>query len=118
LEPFEAATRKFAVDSLPTISIVLPVVTTLITGLENRKTDPPTIKKIKSTLRCSLEERFCKLYEDKTASVEDMNANNIYIYMNIVYFRHCWRQCWIHVGRILPFYKIHPIKIKPKPLRR
>jgi hypothetical protein len=80
LEPFEAATRKLAVDSLPTISIVIPVITTLITSLEGRNVDPPLIKQIKNTLRCSIEKRLRKLFEDKMVSVQDMKADNIYMY--------------------------------------
>jgi hypothetical protein len=79
LEPFEAATRKLASDSLPTISIVLPIITTLITSLESRKNDPPVIKQIKNTLRSSIEERFRKLFEDKIVSVQETNANKISI---------------------------------------
>jgi hypothetical protein len=65
LEPFEAATRKLALDSVPTISIVLPVATTLIASLEGRNIDSSIIKQIKKTLRCSIEERFQKLFKDK-----------------------------------------------------
>jgi hypothetical protein len=80
LEPFEAATRKLAVDPLPTISIVIPVITTLITSLEGRNVDPPLIKQFENTLRCSIEKRFRKLFEDKMVSVQDMKADNIYMY--------------------------------------
>ena len=65
LEPFEAATRKLSSDSSPTVSIVLPIITALITSLENRVTDPPFLKMIKDTLRTSLEKRFKDIYEDK-----------------------------------------------------
>ncbi|CAF3855890.1 unnamed protein product [Rotaria sp. Silwood1] len=65
LEPFEAATRKLASDSSPTLSIVLPVVTTLITSLEDRSTDSSFIKKIKDAFRGSIQERFKEIYENK-----------------------------------------------------
>ncbi|CAF4726739.1 unnamed protein product, partial [Rotaria sp. Silwood2] len=65
LEPFEAATRKLASDSLPTLSIVLPVVTTLITSLEDRSTDSSLIKKMKDVFRGSIQERFTEIYENK-----------------------------------------------------
>ena len=65
MEPFEAATRKLACDSLPTLSIVIPVITTLITSLEDRTTDCSFMKKIKDTLRFSIEERFKDLYQTK-----------------------------------------------------
>jgi hypothetical protein len=78
LEPFEAATRKLAVDSAPTISIVLPVVTTLITSLEIRNIDFSIIKQIKRILHCSIEERFEKLFEDQMVKVQDMNFDNKY----------------------------------------
>ncbi|CAF4983738.1 unnamed protein product [Rotaria sp. Silwood1] len=55
LKPFEAATRKLASDSLPTLSIVLPVITTLITSLEKRTSDCSFLKKIKDTLPLAFE---------------------------------------------------------------
>ncbi|CAF4628728.1 unnamed protein product [Rotaria sp. Silwood2] len=65
LEPFEAATRKLASDSSPTISIVLPVITTLLTSLEYRDADSSFQKKVKDNLRLSIQERFEELYQDK-----------------------------------------------------
>ncbi|CAF0995632.1 unnamed protein product [Rotaria sp. Silwood1] len=65
LEPFEAATHKLASDSSPTISIVLPVITTLITSLEYRDADSSFQEKVKDNLRLSIQERFEELYEDK-----------------------------------------------------
>ncbi|CAF3552041.1 unnamed protein product [Rotaria sp. Silwood1] len=65
LEPFEAATRKLASDSSPTISIVLPVITTLITSLEYRDADSSFQKKVKDNLRLSIQERFEELSGDK-----------------------------------------------------
>ncbi|CAF4128237.1 unnamed protein product [Rotaria sordida] len=65
LEPFEAATRKLASDSSPTISIVSPVTTTLITSLEYRDADSSFQKKVKDNLRFSIQERFEELYQDK-----------------------------------------------------
>ncbi|CAF4433214.1 unnamed protein product [Rotaria sp. Silwood2] len=65
LEPCEAATRKLASDSLPTLSIVLPVVTTLITSLEDLSTDSSFIKKMKDVFCGSIQERFTEIYENK-----------------------------------------------------
>ncbi|CAF1684693.1 unnamed protein product, partial [Adineta ricciae] len=65
LEPFEAATRKLALDSLPTMAIVLPVITTLITSLEGGNVESTVITQIKQGLHCSLEERFKKAFDDK-----------------------------------------------------
>ena len=44
-------------DSCPTASIILPVVATLITSLENQTGDSSSIKQIKNTLRASIEDR-------------------------------------------------------------
>ena len=55
-------------DSCPTASIILPVVATLITSLENQTGDSSSIKQIKNTLRASIEERFKNLFEDRVAS--------------------------------------------------
>ena len=68
MEPFEAATRKLACDSSPTLSIVIPVITTLITSLESRSTDSLFIKTVKDELRLSIEERFQSLYSTKLVS--------------------------------------------------
>ncbi len=65
LELFEDATRKLATDFLPTLSTILPILTSLITSLENQSTDLPLVKKIKDTLRVGLEDRFKNVYEDK-----------------------------------------------------
>ncbi|CAF2061490.1 unnamed protein product [Rotaria magnacalcarata] len=65
LDPFEAATQKLSVDSSPTLSIVLPVVTTLITRLENRSNDSLFLQEIKGNLRRSVEERFKDVYQNK-----------------------------------------------------
>jgi hypothetical protein len=54
-----------ATDFLPTLSIILPILTSLITSLENQITDLPLVKKIKDTLRVGLEDRFKNVYEDK-----------------------------------------------------
>lgn len=71
LEPFEAATRKLASETLPTISILLPVITTLITSLEERDADAPSITRIKKSLLCSLEERFSNSFEHRAVSTKD-----------------------------------------------
>ncbi|CAF4573250.1 unnamed protein product, partial [Rotaria magnacalcarata] len=65
LDPFEAATQKLSVDSSPTLSIVLPVVTNLITRLENRSNDSLFLQEIKGNLRRSVEERFKDVYQNK-----------------------------------------------------
>ncbi|CAF4563991.1 unnamed protein product [Rotaria sp. Silwood2] len=57
-EPFEAATRILTSDSSPTLSIVLPIVTTLITSLEDRSTDSSFMKKIKDAFCGSIQEQF------------------------------------------------------------
>lgn len=51
------------------MSIVLPVVTTLITSLEGRSVDSPIITKIKNSLRRSIEERFKNIFEDKIVRI-------------------------------------------------
>ncbi|CAF4358213.1 unnamed protein product, partial [Rotaria sordida] len=65
LEPFEAATRKLASDSSPTIPIILPVITTLITSLEYRDADSSFQKKVKDNLHLIIQKRFEELYQDK-----------------------------------------------------
>ncbi|CAF1597382.1 unnamed protein product [Adineta ricciae] len=91
LEPFEAATRKLSVEFCPSISLVLPVITTLITSLENRTSDSLIIKQIKNTLRCSIEERFEKLFEDKNvllATVLDPRWKNFSFLQSSSYQQH------------------------------
>ncbi|CAF3569696.1 unnamed protein product [Rotaria sp. Silwood1] len=65
LKPFEAATRKLASDSLPTLSIVLPVITTLITSLEKRTSDSFEAKKLAYSL---LQEEFNYLSRGTTVT--------------------------------------------------
>ncbi|CAF2262836.1 unnamed protein product, partial [Rotaria magnacalcarata] len=65
LEPFEAATRKLSVDSSPTLSLAIPLVTTLFTSLETRSTDSVFLREIKGILRQSLDERFKDIYQNK-----------------------------------------------------
>ena len=55
-------------DSCPTASIILPVVATLITSLDNHTGDSPFIKQIKNALRASIEERFRNLFADRAVS--------------------------------------------------
>jgi hypothetical protein len=78
LEPFESATRKLAADSVPTISIVLPVVTTLITSLEGRDNDSSIITQIKNSLRCSIEDRFRNVFQDKIVRMSHTNFDDKY----------------------------------------
>ena len=70
MEPFEGATRKLASDSSPTISIVLPVITTLLISFEYRDADSSFQKKVKDNLRLSIQERFEELYQDKLVRTE------------------------------------------------
>ena len=56
-------------EFLPTISLVLPVIATLVASLESQTTDPVIIKQIKGTLRHSIEERFPKVFQNKMVSV-------------------------------------------------
>ncbi|CAF4227437.1 unnamed protein product, partial [Rotaria sordida] len=58
-------TRKLASDSSPTIPIILPVITTLITSLEYRDADSSFQKKVKDNLHLIIQKRFEELYQDK-----------------------------------------------------
>ena len=58
LKPFEVATTFLSYEENTTISVILPVIFSLVEGLKESEEDSPTLKQFKSLIKTELNRRW------------------------------------------------------------